>query len=175
MRILFVLMLAFACGGANAQWIDPDTKKPMPDLEWRKTVEGLGGMLIVTRDYERMMKEWTDGQTEAPSILPASGAKRGDSLTAVVFFSGCADPGQNCELFVDFTVLKPDGSTYGKIPNIAAFNAVVPKANVVMITKATMRLKIESNDPLGEYTILAKVRQPKKNRSMELKQRLFVE
>ena len=171
-----VVVLGLAASSAWGQWMDPQTSKPLPDLEWRKTVEGLGGMLVLTKDYENFMKQWTaTGESKVPEFHPASGAKRGDSVTAMVFFSGCADAGQNCELVVDFKVLKPDGSTYGAIPKVAAYNAKIPRRDVVMLSRATMRLKIEPKDPLGAYTFIATLRQPDGKRSMELKQVLWVE
>ncbi|HSS26684.1 MAG TPA: hypothetical protein VLL50_01915 [Usitatibacter sp.] len=171
-----LLLLGLAASSAWGQWMDPQTAKPLPDLEWRKTVEGLGGMLVLTKDYEAFMKEWTGtGESAVPSLHPATAATRGESVTAIVFFSGCADAGKPCELAVDFRVLKPDGSSYGNIPNVAAFKGTIPKRNMVMVTKATVRLKIEQKDPLGEYTILATLRQAGTKRSMELRQRLFVE
>lgn len=172
----FVLALGLAATSAWGQWMDPQTSKPLPDLEWRKTVEGLGGMLVLTKDYENFMKQWTaGGESKVPEFHPAAGAGHGDSVTAMVFFSGCADAGQACELVVDFKVLKPDGSTYGSIPRVAAYNGKIPKRNVVMLSRATMRLKIEPKDPVGAYTVIATMRQPDGKRSMELKQILWVE
>ena len=175
-RSIAAAVLALAGTAASAQWMDPDTKKPMPDVDWRKTVDGLGGMLVLTRDYEAFMKEWSQTpESHTPNFRPASGAKHGDSVTAMVFFSGCAEPGKHCELVVDFKVLKPDGSVYGNVPNIAAYSANVPKTNVLMLTKATIRLTIEPKDPSGQYTIEATMRQPGTNRMMTLVQYLFVE
>lgn len=168
--------LVLVTTGAWGQWMDPQTSKPLPDLDWRKTVEGLGGMLVLTKDYEGFMKQWTQGgESKVPEFHPAAGATKGDSVTAMVFFSGCADTGQTCELVVDFKVLKPDGSPYGAIPKVAAFNGKITKRNVVMLSRATMRLKIEPKDPVGAYTLIATLRQPNAKRSMELKQVLWVE
>lgn len=175
-RLIAAAILVLAGTAASAQWIDPDTGKPMPDTDWRKTVEGLGGMLVLTKDYDAFIKDWLQSpETHSPNFRPASGANHGDSVTAMVFFSGCAEPGKHCELVVDFKVLKPDGSVYGDLPNRPAYSATVPKANVIMLTKATVRLKIEPKDPSGQYTIQATLRQPGTNRAMTLSQYLFVE
>ncbi|HEX4331325.1 MAG TPA: hypothetical protein VH040_04235 [Usitatibacter sp.] len=168
--------LGFAAASACAQWIDPATSKPLPDQDWRKTVEGLGGMLVLTKDYDAFMKQWTQtGESQVPEFHPAAGAKAGESVTAMVFFSGCADTGNPCKLVVDFKVLKPDGSTYGDVPNVAAFDGKIAKRNVVMLTRATVRLKIEPADPVGAYTIIAKLRDAKGGHAMELRQILWVE
>ena len=171
-----IVVLALAATSAWGQWMDPQTAKPLPDLEWRKTVGGLGGMLVLTKDYESFMKQWTStGESRVPELHPAAGATRGESVTAMVFFSGCAEAGKNCELVVDFKVLKPDGSTYGSIPKVAAYNAKIVKPDVVMLSRATIKLDIEPKDPVGSYTIIATLRQPDAKRSMELKQTLWVE
>ncbi|HXF78925.1 MAG TPA: hypothetical protein VN598_08695 [Usitatibacter sp.] len=175
-NVLLAIALSAQAAGAWAQWIDPATSKPLPDLEWRKTVEGLGGMLVLTKDYDAFMKQWTGtGESQVPQFHPAAGATAGESVTAMVFFSGCADVGKPCELAVDFKVLKPDGSSYGNVPNVAAFDGKIAKRNMVMLTRATVRLKIEPKDPLGAYTIVAKLRDAKGGRSMELRQTLWVE
>jgi hypothetical protein len=175
-NVLLAIVLAAQAVGACAQWMDPATSKPLPDQDWRKTVGGLGGMLVLTKDYDAFMKQWTGTkESQVPEFHPAAGAKAGESVTAMVFFSGCADAGKPCDLVVDFKVLRPDGSTYGDVPNVAAFNAKIAKRNVVMLTRATVRLKIETKDPVGAYTIVAKLRDAKGSRSMELRQVLWVE
>ena len=115
------------------------------------------------------------GDTYSPKFRPALSAKRGDSVTALILFAGCAKAGDTCQLQADFKVTAPDGSTYGTFKDIKAFDGKVKKDdNTVMLSRATVRLKIEPKDPLGEYTIVATLRQPSTGKSVVLRRTLQV-
>jgi hypothetical protein len=166
-----LVVLWIAAGPVSAQWYDTRTGMLEPDAPWRKSIEGLGAALLLTRDIDAFLKEW-DGtpSSYAPTIKTASRAKRGDTVAAIVAFTGCRGASGTCNATVDFKVLKPDGSVYADLQGARAWAGLSPKARVVVLSEAQLRIRIEPTDPLGEYIVLGTLRQLDTGRSLNLKQ-----
>ena len=171
---LVAAVLALSSATSWAQWTD-SSGKPLPDTEWRKTADGLGAMLLVSGDYNAFIKEWTGAEVgQAPSLNPVSELKRGDEATILIFFSGCAKAGGQCDLSADFKVIAPDGSTYGEFKDRKAWEGKIDKEGTVILSHAMTRMNIEPHDALGEYKVLATLRRPSTGTSIELRQTLRV-
>ncbi len=138
---------------------------------FRRTVDGMGAMLMLTSNYNEFIKDWTGSdEKHAPLLKPVSELKRGGDATILVFFSGCAKPGERCELTEDIKVIAPDGSVYGEFKDRPAFDAVIDKDGTVMLSHATINMRIEPTDALGQYKVLVTVRRPSTKTSIGLEQ-----
>ncbi len=164
-------VLSIAVGPVSAQWYDSQTGRPEPDAPWRKSLEGLSAALFLTRDIDAFLKEW-DGTlpSHAPTLKTTSRARRGDTVAAIVAFTGCRGTSGTCNATVDFKVLNPDGSVYADLPGGRAWAGLSPKARVVVLSEAQLRIRIEPSDPLGEYSVLGTFRHLETGRSLNLKQ-----
>ncbi|HLX22943.1 MAG TPA: hypothetical protein VKR38_06315 [Usitatibacter sp.] len=167
-------IVALAGTTAWAQWIDP-AGKALPDTASRKTADGMGAMLVLTSNYNDFIKEWTGSdEKHTPQLKPVAELKRGDDATILVFFSGCAKPGERCVLTADFKVIAPNGSVYGEFKDRPAFDDAIDKAGTVMLSHAMTQMRIEPNDALGEYKVLVTMHRPSTKTSIELEQSVRV-
>ncbi|MEA2879351.1 MAG: hypothetical protein QOF14_4547 [Hyphomicrobiales bacterium] len=103
------LLIIFISMPVRAQWWSGD--RQVPDEPWRRGKGDLGAMLLLTNDAEAFYAEWL--KPETPTIRITDVARRGKPITAVILFTGCRAVESKCDIRVDFTVLKPDGSEYG--------------------------------------------------------------
>jgi hypothetical protein len=177
MRILFGLLVIFTLGAltANAQWFDRDTGTPQADTKWRKSVGELGLALVLTGDANSFLKEWTSTpESHAPNVPPRGTIKRGSSIWALLFFSGCAAEGKSCNAIVDFRVLRPDGSVYGEMSGNKVSAHPTPKKGIVLLSSAYLQIRIEPQDPLGTYKILAVFRQADSSPPIQLEEEFDV-
>jgi hypothetical protein len=154
-RILAAAFAALISSPLPAQWWSGNEK--ISDEPWRRGKRDFGAMLLLTPDVEKFYKEWT--KPETPNIATAESTTRNKPLTAVVLFTGCKVDGGNCNIRVDFIVLKPDGSNYGSQKDVAAWvKKPGARKGVVQVSEASLRIVIEPNDPAGKYIVKAIVR-----------------
>jgi hypothetical protein len=177
MRIRFGLLIIFALGAltANAQWFDRNTGTAQPDTKWRKSVGELGLALILTGNADSFLKEWTSTpESHAPQVPPRGVIKRGSSIWALLFLSGCAAEGKSCDAVIDFRVLRPDGSVYGEMNGNKVSAQPMPRKGIVILSRAYLQIRIEPQDPLGTYKILAVFRQADASPSIQLEEEFDV-
>lgn len=171
---LFFALILFANHGWT-QWYDTNTKDPRPDNDWRKTSGDLGAMLVITDDADAFLKEWYGTKvSDTPHIKTTDKAKRGGTVTALLFFSGCAPEGKSCDAKVDFKVLSPDGSVYADAKGYKVFSHPSPPKTIVALSEAQLRIGIESKDPLGIYSVIVEFHNPTSAKSIVLKQKFEV-
>jgi len=150
-----LVMLLFLCSGiASAQWKKDNAL--MPDTPDRKSVGEFGGNLLVVEDPRAFVEEWQ--KPETPKINPAKEAKRGDRLGAFVLFAGCKPDAQgNCNSEVDYAVYKPDGSLYAERKAQPLWKEKAPPPPIIQLSSAILVIRLEKDDPLGDYVVRAKV------------------
>ncbi|HEX6718987.1 MAG TPA: hypothetical protein VF088_17900 [Pyrinomonadaceae bacterium] len=161
--VLFVLVL-LGTGTATAQW-----KKEGE----RKSVEGFGGHLLIIENPKAFIEEWQ--KPETPNIKPVSEAKRGDLLGGIVLFAGCKPDAQgNCNAEVDYAVYKPDGNLYAEEKGQPLWKEQAPPAPNIQLSTAVLGIRIEENDPAGEYVVKAKLSDLNAHISFQLETRFRV-
>jgi len=156
MKILTALITLFLLGGtvATAQWKQGDERTP--DTPDRKSVKGFGAHLLIVENPRAFIEEWQ--KPETPKIDPVSQVKRGVLLGAFVLFAGCKpDPQGRCNSKVDYTVYKPDGSIYAERKEQPLWDEEAPLGTNIQLSKAILGIRMEQNDPLGDYKVKAKV------------------
>jgi len=112
--LIIVLLSAIT---AEAQWWSGTDQ--LPDEPWRKDKGDFGAMILLTHDAERFYDDWQ--KPKPPAITSTDTAERGKPITAVILFTGCRASDAKCDVRVDFTVLKPDGSEYASVLDVAAW------------------------------------------------------
>ena len=152
--IIALLAIVLTSGMVSAQWKKGDEK--VADTSERKSVNGFGGHLIIVENPQAFLKEWF--KPETPKINLVTDAKRGEVIGAFVLFAGCKpnDAGV-CNSEVDYAVLKPDGSLYAERNGQPLWKEQPPPAKNIQLGKAILGIRMEKNDPPGEYKVKAKV------------------
>ena len=152
--ILVALLLISANVMVSAQWKKGDEK--VEDTLERKSVNGFGGHLIIVEDPHGFIKEWL--KPETPKIKPVADVKRGELIGAFVLFAGCKPNSEGiCNAEVDYVVLKPDGSVYAERKGQPLWKEQAPPAQNIQLSNAILGMRMEPQDPSGEYKVKAKV------------------
>jgi len=143
----------------SAQWYAGG--EPVPDEPWRKSNEGFGAMLLFTRHNEALTEAWEREPSPdyKPEIITCDEVARNEPIMGVVFFTGCAPDEQgNCDADVRFTIIEPDGETYGELPPAELWQGKpAPPAHYVQLGVARMGVRIEDGEKLGPYEVRAEV------------------
>ena len=113
--------------------------------------------LLVTDKGQELFKSWEFPDGERFEVRPLKVAKRGEFLSAVVLFQGCAaDAEGNCNVTLDITAYDPSGKKYGEFLGQELWVGKPAPANgKTQLGVGYMGLVIEPNDPLGKYRIFA--------------------
>lgn len=168
-RVVTVIFFLTALLGVplQAQWRSDD--RQVPDEPWRRSKADFGAMVLLTNDVDAFYAEWL--KPETPTIRITDVAYREKPITAVVLFTGCRAVDGRCDIRVDFTVLKPDGSEYGAQKDIPAWKdkPAAPRG-VVQVSEASLGIRIERNDPAGKYLVKATVRDIKAGTNIDVEQ-----
>jgi len=156
MKIVTALIMLVLLGGtlATAQWKKGDERTS--DTPDRKSVNGFGGNLLIVENPRAFIEEWQ--KPETPNIKPVSEVKRGVVLGAFVLFAGCKPDTQGlCNSEVDYAVYKPDGSIYAERKAQPLWKEEPPPGTNIQLGRAILAIRMEKNDPAGEYKVKAKV------------------
>lgn len=154
---------------AQTQW--KKDGKPIEDTPDRKWVNGFGGQLLVVKNPRAFVEDWQ--KPETPKINPATRVKRGELLGAFVLFAGCkADAQGMCNSEVDYFLYRPDGSLYAERKSQPLWKEQAPAAPNTQLSRAILGIRMEKNDPAGEYKVKAKVSDLNANISFELETKI---
>jgi hypothetical protein len=127
-----------------------------PDAADRKSVGSFGAHLIIVEDPKAFIQEWQ--KPETPNITPVKSVDRGSLIGAFVLFAACKPNAQGmCNSEVDYMVYKPDGSLYAERKSQPLWKDEAPPAPNIQLSRAILGIRLEKNDPSGEYKVKAKV------------------
>jgi hypothetical protein len=151
--IVAVLLSSLSIAG----WVDKQGNS-IPDSDHMKSADGLVAQLVITDDEAQLLKNWST-PSESVYFPTADKIERNKILTAFIVFGGCAvDADGNCDLQMQMTVYKPDGSVYSTLPVMEVWSGKpVPPGRTLGLSVAYLRVVIEPEDPLGRYWIDANV------------------
>jgi hypothetical protein len=173
MKILTVACVFLLCASATgyAQW-NKDGER-VPDTANRKSINGFGGHLIIVANPQAFIEEWQ--KPETPKIKTLTNVKRGELIGAFVLFVGCKpDAQQKCNSEVDYAVYKPDGSLYAERRNEPLWKDQAPPGRNIQLSMAILGIRMDKNDPSGEYRVKAKVSDLNAEISFELETTFLV-
>ena len=167
MRIVtaFLMLVLVGATFAAAQWKKGEER--VADTPDRKSVNGFAGHLIVVEDPRAFVEEWQ--KPETPKITPVSEVKRGVVIGAFVLFAGCKPDTQgHCNSEVDYAVYRPDGTLYAERKEQPLWKEEAPPAPNIQLSRAILAIRMEKNDPAGDYKVKAKVTDLNASISFEL-------
>ena len=156
MKIVLALMTLVLLGvaPATAQWKKGDERTP--DTPDRKSVNGFGAHLLIVENPRAFIEEWQ--KPETPKINPVSEVKRGVLIGAFVLFAACKPDAQGrCNSEVDYTVYRPDGAIYAERKEQPLWKEAAPPGTNIQLSKAILGIRMQQNDPVGEYKVKARV------------------
>jgi hypothetical protein len=167
---LAVILLTSAL--AHTQWRKDG--KPVEDTPDRKSVGAFGGQLLVVKNPREFVEDWQ--KPETPKINPVTKVKRGELLGAFVLFAGCkADAQGACNSEVDYYLYRPDGSLYAEMKSQPLWKEQAPPSPNTQLSRAILGIRMQKNDPAGEYKIKAKVSDLNADISFELETKIRLE
>jgi len=134
-------------------------------------------MLLLTAKPDEFFEQWNkpSSPTYKPNITTVSDARRGDTVVAVVLFIGCAPAKSgSCDTEVDYRVLNPSGGVYGEQKSAELWKRAAPPEGSMQAGVGYLGMRIEPQDPLGQYVLEAVVRDKVAKVTVSLKQTLDV-
>lgn len=173
-RLLTIAILLMLPSFSAAKWNDKEGKI-LEDTEWMKSSGEFGAQLVLIGDEKEFFKRW-----ETPSrdvhLNTISQLQRGDSLITPIIFSGCYTNNEgNCNVVVDFNVLKPDGTSYADLNDIEVWiDKPAPPKGILELSVGYLKIIIEPEDSLGKYIVKANVTDRIKESSFMLTQEFTV-
>lgn len=120
----------------------------------------LSANLLVTAKGRELFQAWETNPAGGFSITPVKVARRGEFLSAVVLFTGCAaGKDGNCNAVLDITAFDPSGKVYGELTEEELWlGKPAPTPGHMQLAVGYMGLVIEPSDPAGQYKVVAKAR-----------------
>jgi hypothetical protein len=175
--VVFVTSTAYGepepVGPSENGWVNR-AREPVSDTESRRSKGAFCVRLLVIDDPE-FFKKW-----EKPSeVFIFDGVKsirQGSFFLSIVAFANPAvDSAGNAHLVGDFSLFKPDGSLYGEMKGVSAWEGPPPTKNKLELTTKYLMGKLEPEDPLGTYQVEATIYDQVSGDSLRLRTSLVVE
>jgi hypothetical protein len=136
--------------------------------------DGFGALALSTPDYDGFMREWS--RPTPPTLPTTSVAARGQRVTFMLIFHGCrAGPDGNCNVTADFSILQPDGRPYGETQTAPIWRGPAVEDQSLRLAESGPALIVEPADPMGIWTIRARVTDHVRGVTVEVESRLRVE
>jgi hypothetical protein len=179
--LTLALLTALAPMTADAQWRTRDGAK-LEDTPSQQSERGLGAMLQIATEAEskRFHEEWYGTPTDhAPELQTTGTAHRGDTVSILVLYAGCAldDATQEtiaagkapCSAQLRLRVIAPDGSDYTDMEemSLAQSQPSAPK-HIVQLSPVELKIRFEPEDALGDYRVEARIDHPDKDSLLRL-------
>lgn len=124
-----------------------------------KKVNGFSGYLTVDDEPREHVRSWLD-PVEIATLSAMPTMKRGKTMGAFVELMGCKQNARRvCNVRVNYTVYKPDGSIFA---TRAVWQREIlwkkkTRRTIYPLGLARMPFRLRRDDPAGEYKVKAKV------------------
>lgn len=158
LRIAFLvttLFLGFSSASFSQSygWKDGNNA-PATDTESRRSVDGFGGMMMITPDADREEK-WNTPSDTSPFFNRANEAKVGETIYILSFFSNPkSNPLHVVNISCDIQIIQPDGTVAMTEKNRPCFHGVLGGTpEMIYMTNATVSFMGEEKDPKGVWTV----------------------
>ncbi len=137
----------------------------------RGSKDGFSAQLWLVPDSELFFERMQ--QSDAPLVPPSGHAVRGRPLeTAVLFQNPLAGDEGKLDVTYDIVVWRPDGSLYGRVPDLAGVDegdrAAPLQPGALRLGDGLIQIVIEPHDPGGFYRVQATVTDNNRQLSLEL-------
>lgn len=157
MKNLLCIIVLFAISsvtfGRDDFWKD-QYGHPAPDTEYRRTINGFGGWLLVTSDANWRKKRATPSQT-IPRFKEVKTVARGERIFFVVFF---ANPKLTRERRADITcdvdLIRPNGVSSLHKTDVVCFQGQLKRSpDKVYLSAPVIGFVGEPADPVGKWMV----------------------
>jgi len=124
-------------------------------------------MLLLTDDLEELQQRWAE--PGSPTFDPINAARMGDTVSAVLIFTGCAaDSTGHCRLVADFTITDPRGSEFkSELERPVCFGRPPPPPGQLQLAEEAPSVTV-THGPHGAYTVSVTVRDRVSGNSLDL-------
>ncbi len=155
--LLAIAAVALALSGcattSNATWLDTDGNV-LGDAPHRKSVDGFGGMLIITPDAD-WKEKWAARPKAGVEFTSATVAHDEEPLYTMILLSnaGIGTDGK-ADVTCDMRIKRPDGvADFEEIGNACFHTGQKSKRGEIFLSAAVIEFIAEPNDPRGEWTV----------------------
>jgi hypothetical protein len=172
--LCLVCLAACSTTSSDRQW--HAAGQALSQSSFRKSSGSFGGMLLLTTNPAEFVSEWENKRVEEdPHIQTAYEIHQGDTIAAFVVFGGCQADGRGlCNSSLDYVVIRPDGDLYAKKEGLMLWNDAPAPSPLIQLAPASLGIRIEPQDPLGEYIVRATIRDLVAAKTLILEQRFTV-
>ena len=145
-----------------------------PDTEFRKSVDGFGGLLVVTTDSD-WQEKWDTPPEVTPNFNTTSTVKIGETVTTLIFL---VNPRTNADgeahVRCSIRVTRPDGTASVNEADQECFRGPLEPEHRHNVLLAIPFLKFvgEPTDPVGEWVTNVKLIDVHRDTSIELTSRV---
>lgn len=172
MKKLFLLVAMSVPLIAQSAWIDP-TGKPIADTESMRSAGNFGVQVVLTPDDKQFRQTWNSTKG-TPKLSSTNSVRIGSSVAAVIIFHGCSPNAMGvCDVVSEFILEGPDGA---KTPagGGPVWSGAPLQGGLLQLGQASMTVGFDKTDPVGDYKVIAKVKDKTSGRSLSLIARLKV-
>lgn len=172
MKKLFLLFALSVPLIAQSAWID-SSGKPVAETESMRSAGNFGVQVVITPDEKQFRQTWNSTKG-TPKLSSTNTVRLGSSVTAVLIFHGCS-PGAAglCDVVSEFILESPDGA---KTPagSGPVWSGAPLQDGLLQLGQASMTVGFDKTDPVGEYKIIANVKDKVSARTLTVVGRLKV-
>lgn len=153
-------------------WIDP-TGKLIPDTESMRSARDFGVQIVLTADEGQFRQTWNSSKTP-PKLITTNTVRLGAQVSAMLIFHGCApNAGGVCDVVAEFILedTKGEQTPAGGGP---VWSGKPMQQPLLQLGQASMTIGFDNTDPVGDYKIIANIKDNVSGRSLSIVSRLKV-
>jgi hypothetical protein len=167
--LLFAMMLPLI---AQSAWID-SSGKPIPDTESMRSAGNFGVQVVLTPDNKQFRQAWNSTKG-TPKLNSTNTIRIGSPVAAVLIFHGCSPNATGvCDVVAEFILESPDGvkTPAGGGP---VWSGAPLQGGLLQLGQASMTVGFDKTDPMGNYKVIANVKDKVSGHTLSLIARLKV-
>lgn len=171
-KIIFFVVMSLPLVAQSA-WID-SSGKPIPDIESMRSAGDFGVQIVLTPDDKQFRQTWNSTKG-TPKLSSTNSVSLGSSVSAILVFHGCSPNAAGvCDVVSEFALESPDGakSPAGGGP---VWSVAPMRAGLLQLGQASMTVGFDKTDPVGDYKIIANVKDKISGRALTVIAKLKVE
>lgn len=163
------LVLATSVIAQDGIWKDAHGH-PVPETAARRSLNGLGGSLLVTPDAN-WREKWDTPANVTPQFNQAGTIVRDQQVFILIFFANPKlDAQGRADLTCDIDVVKPDGTSSGPQQGLVCFRGEIKGGPYnTYLAAPVIGFTGDATDPSGEWTVSVALKDNLRNTVLPLK------
>ena len=123
------------------------------NTDFRKSVNGFGGWVLVTSDADWRAK-WETPSSSVPHFTEAKTVAKGQTVFVLVFFSNpLLDSDGNADVTCDLDSTRPDGTTSVHQTNVTCFKGEIKEGPTHLFPSLVVGFTGEKADKAGKWVV----------------------